>query len=62
MVNKYIKFYSAAMKNKIMEFSGKWMKLLINVGLLKVTKGQKDKCHVFSHMQFLAPNLCICVL
>jgi hypothetical protein len=46
---KYIKYYSAIKKSKIMSFAGKWMKLE-TIKLSEVSQIRKAKSHVFFHV------------
>jgi hypothetical protein len=39
----------STIKNKIMFFAGKWVQL--EIMLSKICHFQKDKCHVFSHVE-----------
>jgi hypothetical protein len=43
-----MKYYSALKKNEIMSFTEKWMELLSEISQI-----QKDKYHVFFHVQNL---------
>jgi hypothetical protein len=45
-------YYLAIKKNEIISFSGKWMELEI-IMLSQINQTQKDKYHVFTHMQNL---------
>jgi hypothetical protein len=48
MCNLYtMEFYSAAKKNEILSFAGKWMELE-NIILSEVSRAQKAKSHMFS--------------
>lgn len=60
MVNKNVPVYYGILLNEIMKFVGKWIKLEYNI-LSNVTQVHKDKCHIFSHLKFLASNLQICL-
>jgi hypothetical protein len=42
-----MEFYAAIKKNKILSFSGKWIKLE-NIILSEVSQAQKTKNHIFS--------------
>jgi hypothetical protein len=51
VVNIYNGVLYIKKKNEIMLFAGKWMELEI-IMLSKVSQAQKDKYHIFAHIQY----------
>jgi hypothetical protein len=45
-----MEYYSAIKRNEIMFSAGKWIELEI-IMLSKISQNEKDKYHIFSHMQ-----------
>lgn len=56
MAHVHLEYYSAAKKNEIMDFAGKWVECE-NIMLTKGNQTQEDKHHVLLDLRLQAPTL-----